>query len=56
MQSLIADQARSRAEYALLMSVLAAGVARDLSEGIMTQADAENTFRLTLEEYRGLPE
>ena len=50
MQSIIADYARSKTEYLLLASIVAPVV------GTMAEADIENMFRLTLEEFRALPE
>jgi hypothetical protein len=50
MQSIIADYARTKAEYLLLASIVAPVV------GTMDERDIHNMFRLTLEEYRQLPD
>lgn len=50
MQSIIADYARTKAEYLLLATIVAASPAG------MTEADMEHSMRLVLEEYRRLPE
>jgi hypothetical protein len=50
MQSIIADYARTRAEYLLLASIVAPVA------GTMAEGDIHNMFRLTLEEFRALPD
>lgn len=56
MRSLIADHAKTKAEYALLITAMAAGIEREYSAGGMTDADLQHTFGLILEEYRSLPD
>lgn len=56
MQSMIADHAKSKAEYLLLMTILATGLAQEHLAGHINDGDLYRVFTETLDEFRALPE